>query len=416
MFLVMATLITNALRTYFTYRFMGIFFEKQEDKRRQERACYVLFFLLTAGGHLLFRSKTINIISNLSTLYLITGCYEKKRRKRLLVVLMIYGVNMGCDFLALHAVGDFIKDQDYQEVFAFVTVFLYGISGTILKKLFEKEKEDRNGIYKGIILAISLASIVLLIVIEKSIKERTLLVTAAISILLIEFLVLCLYDILMKAYQKLEERALLEKQMLIYSHQLDIMMRSETQIQSFRHDMKRHMGELAAMAEKQENDLIRAYIQDMGIAIEDQKEFVSTGNKNIDSLMNYLLGKATQQLQNVEYEITVPSDLKISTFDLNVILGNLIENAIEAAKISYDQWLSVYIFFEKGMLAIEVKNSFSHELKADGGTYKTTKQEPGHGIGLKNVKKVVEKYDGDMEILKADQQFEVNILLYLHEK
>lgn len=218
MFLAMTTLITNALRTYFTYRFMGIFFEKQEDKRRQERACYLLFFLMTAGGHLLFRSKTINIISNLSTLYLITGCYEKKRRKRLLVVLMIYGVNMGCDFFALHTVGDLIKDQDYQEVFAFVTVFLYGISGSILKKLFEKEKEGKNGIYKGIILAISLASIVLLIVIEKSIKERILLVTAAISILLIEFLVLCLYDILMKAYQKLEERALLEKQMLILTN------------------------------------------------------------------------------------------------------------------------------------------------------------------------------------------------------
>lgn len=150
--------------------------------------------------------------------------------------------------------------------------------------------------------------------------------------------------------------------------------------------------------------------------MEEQKEFVSTGNKNIDSLMNYLLGKAMQQLQNVEHEITVPSDLEISTFDLNVILGNLIENAIEAAERSYDKWLSVYIFFEKGMLAIEVKNSFSHELKADGDTYKTTKQEPGHGIGLKNVKKVVEKYDGDMEILKADQQFEVNILLYLYEK
>ena len=106
----------------------------------------------------------------------------------------------------------------------------------------------------------------------------------------------------------------MEKQMLIYSHQLDVLMQSEEKVKALRHDLENHLGELAFMAGNQNNEEIQKYIQDMGEYMQNQSELVS--------LLNYLLGQAKKKLNHVEYEVQVPSDLCISAFDLNVILGN----------------------------------------------------------------------------------------------
>ena len=64
-------------------------------------------------------------------------------------------------------------------------------------------------------------------------------------------LIFYLYDVLISAYKKLEEQSLMEKQMLIYSHQLDVLMQSEEKVKALRHDLKNHLGELALMAGNQ---------------------------------------------------------------------------------------------------------------------------------------------------------------------
>ncbi len=213
--------------------------------------------------------------------------------------------------------------------------------------------------------------------------------------------------------EKLEEQSLMEKQMLIYSHQLDVLMQSEEKVKALRHDLKNHLGELALMAGNQNNEEIRKYIQDMGEYMQNQSELVSCGNKNLDSLLNYLLGQAKKKLNHVEYEVRVPSDLCISAFDLNVILGNLTENAIEAAEQTKDKWMSVDIYYEKGMLSMEIKNSFQHELAVEKNKLLSTKEEKGHGIGLANVRKMVEKYQGFMDVSNTNQIFTVKVMLYL---
>ena len=167
------------------------------------------------------------------------------------------------------------------------------------------------------------------------------------------------------------------------------------------------------MVGNQNNEEIQKYIQDMGEYMQNQSELVSCGNKNLDSLLNYLLGQAKKKLNHVEYEVQVPSDLCISAFDLNMILGNLIENAIEAAEQTKDKWTSVDIYYEKGMLSMEIKNSFQHELDVEKNKLLSTKEEKGHGIGLANVRKMVEKYQGFMDISNTNQIFTVKVMLYL---
>ena len=147
--------------------------------------------------------------------------------------------------------------------------------------------------------------------------------------------------------------------------------------------------------------------------LENPHEYISSGNQEVDSLMNYMLNRAKTVLNHVNYEINIPKELAIRSFDLNVIVGNLLENAIESAEQSKERWLELFLNYERGMLFIRVRNSYDNAIKRKGEIYITTKKEKRiHGIGLQNVKNVVDTYKGDMQISDKDNIFDVKIILY----
>lgn len=152
----------------------------------------------------------------------------------------------------------------------------------------------------------------------------------------------------------------------------------------------------------------------MEMFIKNKNEYSSSGNKEIDSILNYMLNLAKDVLNQVEYKIVIPKDIKISFFDLNIVLGNLLENAISAACNSSKKWMFVLVQYNKGMLFIHVQNSYEGKLNKYGEFYKTTKSDKSkHGIGLQNIKRVVDKYNGSMKISDDNKIFDVKIALYV---
>ena len=139
-------------------------------------------------------------------------------------------------------------------------------------------------------------------------------------------------------------------------------MQSEEKISALRHDMKHHLNELLIMAEKNNNQQIMDYIQNMQAFIENKREYSNSGNKEVDSILNYMLNRAQEILDKVEYKISIPKELGIRLFDLNVIFGNLLENAIQAASESKDKWMTVLVKYEKGMLFIDIQNSYDNNV------------------------------------------------------
>ena len=135
----------------------------------------------------------------------------------------------------------------------------------------------------------------------------------------------------------------------------------------------------------------------------------------IDGVLNYMIKRAKSELVNVEAQVQLPGAVGHS-FDINVILGNLLENAIEAAAKTEEKFLEVKVRMKQGILRIEVENSFDGELRQSKQGLLSTKDESSHhGIGLKNVRKMVEKYDGSMEVHAEENRFRVSLLLYLGE-
>lgn len=146
---------------------------------------------------------------------------------------------------------------------------------------------------------------------------------------------------------------------------------------------------------------------------------VSSGNLEIDSVMNYMIRRAREELRTVNVNVRLPNSLGHS-FDINVILGNLLENGIEAARQTESRRLDINVEAQQGFLRIQIENSYDGRTAVSRGNghqrLLTTKRGGGlHGIGLESVRKVVEKYDGIMEVCPEEDIFRVLLILYMPE-
>ncbi|MES8989573.1 ATP-binding protein, partial [Oliverpabstia intestinalis] len=108
-----------------------------------------------------------------------------------------------------------------------------------------------------------------------------------------------------------------------------------------------------------------------------------------------------------------PINLPYENSDLCVILGNLLDNAIEAAENSENKEIDVRIVYVKNKLKITVKNYYTGKIKKDtGGNFISTKSDTkNHGIGLQSVTRIVDAYGGVMEVRTDHSVFQVDIII-----
>ncbi len=414
---IITALSTNLFRTFIIKKFMSLFFPALAENKKRENFFYFLFYVVTVGIYLAFHFPLANIAVNILMLYVITQLYEGEQKKKILVAILIYGINMICDVLSVYSFSNYVVGENTVTIVAYVTVLLISICEFIIERFVVKNREKEfTPPYWNVLILIPVISIVILfILLMNNLNNQIILVSVSAGILLINMLIFYLYNALMDICIKLEENVLFERKLESYANQLDVLMQSEEKISALRHDMKHHLNELLIMAKRNEdrNHEITDYIQNMQMFMENKSEYSNSGNKEVDSILNYMLNKAQEVLEEVEYKINIPKEMEVRLFDLNVILGNLLENAIQAASRSKEKKLFLLMRFEKGMLFINVWNTYEGGLIKNEKDYLTTKEKAAqHGIGLKNVERVIHSYHGNIAISDTDNIFDVKIMLY----
>ena len=211
------------------------------------------------------------------------------------------------------------------------------------------------------------------------------------------------------------DNQILKRKLDIYGNQIEVILESEKKLKNIRHDMKHHINEIKILCMQAKKTELLKYLNEMTYFIEDSKQIVSSGNADVDSLLNYMLKNAKDVLKEVNVICKLPEHMHHS-FDINIILGNLLENAIEASKKSEEKKLNLNISYSKGILSIFISNSYNGEIKENEKGLLTTKQKKNeHGIGLKSVNQIVEKYNGIMSTLYNENMFHVKLLLYISQ-
>lgn len=254
-------------------------------------------------------------------------------------------------------------------------------------------------------------------IIQKNGRGSFFLVATAIAMLLTNYIV---FDV----YEQLEGQVETERENLLYAQQLDLCnrqaMERETAYQesrTLRHDLKNYLLDIkVSLAEGRIEEVqkkIDSILEKNSIY---KNEVAKSGNLVLDALINYRYAVADARNIPMECRVQVPGELPYESADLCIILGNLLDNAMEAVEKlpegKRDIELSMSML--KGNLKIMVSNPFLKEtLTRKNGKIITSKEDKkNHGIGLASVCHAVDKYNGEMIISYEGNRFCVEILLY----
>jgi sensor histidine kinase regulating citrate/malate metabolism len=258
--------------------------------------------------------------------------------------------------------------------------------------------------------------IVVFMVSDKITTGRIIIITA-LGLLFINMLVFYLYDLILQEYSQKYKSMVLEREVSEYKHELSLLMESQRRIQGLKHDMRHHISALKNLSESGKHEELLQYLDNMTEFSKNKQGSVSTGNTAVDSILNYLIQKASDNEVAVETSLKIPDELSMEFFDLNVILGNLFDNAIDAAKETKDKRIKLDLEFSRNILYINLRNSClgkdSIKLTAEGKLLTTKKEKETHGFGLQNVKLIIDKYSGAMKITHENHCFVVDCMLYL---
>lgn len=438
--MVMASeLIINILRVLLVRKMMELFLTVQEEEGKRVWAGFALYYLLTVVLYGIFNISIVYEICNylgivaVTFLYPILNCAlvgeEGKTRpemtraalfcreawkKRLWVSLVVFSTDLACA-LAVYFAFPWGYEVQQQAIQTLLFLICVTIAGRVSLPVDSREIDFDKG-QTGILILIPGASVFILSVLLYGGYEGRAAMLICIAMLAVNLGIFYLHHMMAENYRNIRENDLYRQQTYAYRNQLDVIMESQGRIRALRHDMKNHILALQALLQKGDWEEADRYLESMQDFMTNPSEYVATGNELVDSLLNYKLQRAKEVLRTVEARICIPEKLALHSFDLNVVLGNLLDNAVEAACRTEEKSLKTEIGLEKGVLYINIRNSCQGIADGKARHLETTKEDASdHGIGLGNVRRIVEKYHGEMDLVCESGCMETDIILYINE-
>lgn len=166
-------------------------------------------------------------------------------------------------------------------------------------------------------------------------------------------------------------------------------------------------------------EAISQIINEMNDIIYFEKTSVYSEYHLLNSILTEEKKKAEQE--HVSFDVYIEPYVRIdliSDIDLMVLLGNLLENAITAAaKCEQEKYIKLYMFTHEmnGFCILKIENSYTEELISNGTEFFSTKKDSGmHGLGIKSINKIAEKYGGYVTYIGESGVFKAIVLLDLH--
>lgn len=200
----------------------------------------------------------------------------------------------------------------------------------------------------------------------------------------------------------------LDKMEQEYSAKLDDKLK---QLHSLRHDMKNHLIVIDGYASQHNDKKIHEYIHNISEDLS-LTNAVDSGSHIVSALIAEKEDKAKSQNIRCEINISTPG-INIDDFSITTIIGNLFDNAIKAAAECEHGWIRFSLTQTGSYMNIVIENSYSGNIIENNGEFTSTKNDKvlPHGIGIKNVRKVVSNLNGHIDFSYASGYFSVKAQL-----
>nr|WP_288974251.1 sensor histidine kinase [uncultured Blautia sp.] len=317
---------------------------------------------------------------------------------------------VGCDFIEPKLEGSIIS-----KLFAFIVVKIVKIihPSSVLNKVFK--------LWITLILLpiLSLFIVVYIFYMTAICGNHNLIIGGVIVSALFLPLNLCVfkvYEVFLKEHEIERRNLVFEQQLNLYGSQIQEKENMLLKSRCIAHDYKKHLLVIQNFALNNKCDDINSYISELTLSgINANDTIVDSGNLVIDTLINSKYSIALKE--NIQYtaEVLVPTSMNFSDADLCIILGNALENALEAAKKveNQERYIQSSIVYSGGKLKIGIRNSFDGFINSDkfGNLISSKRNNQNHGMGINSINMAAEKYNGFVNTDYNEKEFLIIIVI-----
>lgn len=368
------------------------------------------------------------IVTIITTLFAVAQIYEGKFWNKCIFTIAFNAIWMlietisgnilltyFCEFTDLQALGT---------LGSFTSKIVFMIAITALKRVFTKDEIKELPVrYSFMLVLIPIGSIYIMNNIfmlgYKLHSNRANIQSAVTAVILLGVNVLVFY-----IYIKLADDLQLRRMTSVYEQQLDLCERHQQErelsilrLRDMRHNMKNNLVSILAYAENGDNEKIIRFVNEImeegGIKT---STVTNSGNIVIDSLIGYWYVEAKKVGIDFSVNLNIPMEMPFRGADICLILGNLLENAVEAAqKAEGKKYIRLHMKYDKNNLLLFVENNYKGVLiKTKDKRLKSTKTDAeNHGVGLSSVYRIAAKYHGVVTIDDdVANRFLIRVVLY----
>lgn len=372
------------------------------------------------------------IVTIITTLFAVAQIYEGKFWNKCIFTIAFNAIWMlietisgnilltyCCEFTDLQALGT---------LGSFTSKIVFMIAITALKRVFTKDEIKELPVrYSFMLVLIPIGSIYIMNNIfmlgYRLHSNRANIQSAVTAVILLGVNVLVFY-----IYIKLADDLQLRRMTSVYEQQLDLCERHQQerelsilQLRDVRHNMKNNLVSILAYAENGDNEKIIRFVNEImeegGIKT---STVTNSGNIVIDSLIGYWYVEAKKVGIDFSVNLNIPMEMPFRGADICLILGNLLENAVEAAqKAEGKKYIRLHMKYDKNNLLLFVENNYKGVLiKTKDKRLKSTKTDAGnHGVGLSSVYRIAAKYHRVVTIDDGvTNRFLIRVVLYGKQK
>lgn len=265
------------------------------------------------------------------------------------------------------------------------------------------------------IICIFIALIILELMLRHGVSDTISVLIAYIGLMYINAIVFSMYELNMRQLEKGYKYKLIEKQLEFQLNHYNKLAENREVLSEVIHDFKNHLSCIYNLYKYEKENELGNYIENL-ISLTDTEKIIDTGNPVIDAVLSEKADIANKIGINFRRELNLPSNIAIKHTDLCIVLGNSLDNAIEACKRITDNALKKEIKlsmnYRDKYLIIVVSNTCDKAPVRWGRFFKSSKPSPElHGLGLQSIDRTVKKYNGNMVVKYDKSLFELEIVM-----
>lgn len=406
--------------TLLTWKFYGSIFRKAKVQKDTELLCFSLYFTLTIVLQQFVSSAQIQLNACLLLLALLTMLYQDHWTKKVFAVLSLslFSTLIHYELIFLSGRGNLLlfQPESFNSIIGItLECFFFYLFVTLIIFTWNYLHNNIAAAMNWTVAFILPLCAAFLLCVSLTRTERDFDSPFFFSILLLVTVnLIALFSYWHRALKTRVESVAYQNK--FYKNQLEIIETSEASLKSLRHDLENHMLILSDLLKEENLSEAREYLAAVRSQLDASRVLSNTGNSSIDSLVNYKLRALADSDVHLDYQAEIPSKLGIDAFDLTIILGNLLDNALEALErlpASTEKNLSLHLKYDRGRLLIKISNTYDGRFLSSASGLLTRKKNPSaHGIGLKNVRAAADKYQGYMKTACGKDLFTACVIIY----